>query len=91
MVGLGTTMGAAASLLAACHQSDLPVVEHGRFMGLLAEGDLLRAAMPSLDEVVTAGGRLVQAYEMFLANGTHLADQPIDRLVLREPVQLRSG
>lgn len=83
----GTSMADAARLLIDTHANDLPVVdEAGRFVGLLAEGDLLRHALPRFEQVVATADSVAEAYEMFLSSGRHLADQPIDRAVIRTPI-----
>lgn len=83
----GTSMAEAARLLIETHANDVPVVDgDGRFVGLLAEGDLLRHALPRFEQVVATAESVAEAYEMFLTSGRHLADQPIDRAVIRNPI-----
>lgn len=83
----GTSMADAAALLIQTHANDLPVVDDGgRFIGLLAEGDLLRHALPKFEQVVANAESVAEAYEMFLRSGQALADQPIDRAVIRNPI-----
>jgi CBS domain-containing protein len=83
----GTSMADAAALLIQTHANDLPVVSgDGRFIGLLAEGDLLRHALPKFEQVVANAESVSEAYEMFLVSGRNLADQPIDRAVIRNPI-----
>jgi CBS domain-containing protein len=85
----GTTMAEAAELLDRTHANDLAVVDaEGNLIGILAEGDLLRHALPKFDQVVASAATLTEAFEMFLVSGRDLADQPIDRAVIRTPILL---
>jgi CBS domain-containing protein len=84
-----STMREAAELVSRSAASDLAVVDDdGRFVGVLAEGDLIRAALPKFDEIVSSGGSIGEAFEMFMLNGKDLAGQPIDRIVIREPIEV---
>lgn len=78
---------AAAELVALTDANDLMVVddEH-RFVGVLAEGDILRRALPDRDDVLAAGGSVEAAYGLFLRRGREMAVQPIAPLVIRDPV-----
>lgn len=82
-----TTMRRAAELASLSQASDLMVVdEQDTFLGVLSEGDLIRAVMPDLDELIAAGGSLTQAFEIFLQTGRDLAHEPIGRLIIRNPI-----
>jgi len=81
------TLQQAAEIVALSGTSDLMVVdEDGEFVGVLSEGDILRAALPDIDEILTAGGSLDDAFELFLRKGANLSDRPILPLVIREPL-----
>ena len=41
----------------------------GRFAGVLSEGDILRVALPDIDEIIEAGGSLDRAFERFVSKG----------------------
>jgi CBS domain-containing protein len=86
-----TSMREAAGALCRSGASDLVVVDaSGAFVGVLAEGDLLRAVMPRIDELpLGADSSLAEAFERLVVNGRHLAEQPIDRLVIRDPIVVR--
>lgn len=85
-----STMREAAELVSASETSDLAVVDdEGRFVGVLAEGDLIRAALPKFDEIVNSGGSLAEALDLFMLSGKDLASQPIDRIVIRDPIDVR--
>jgi CBS domain-containing protein len=85
----GATMAEAAELLDRTRANDLAVVDaDGRFVGILAEGDLLRHTLPKFDQVVASSATLTEAFQMFLASGEDLANQPIDRAVIRTPILL---
>ena len=86
------TMREAAELASLTHVSDLMVVDDtGRFVGLLAEGDLIRAVMPDIDELTHAGGSLEDAFAAFVETGRKLADESIERLIIDEPILLQPG
>jgi CBS domain-containing protein len=81
------TFRQAAELLVLTDASDLIVIDgDGRFEGVLSEGDLLRALLPDHDEIRAAGGTLASAIGLFVANGRHLAEQTIARLVIAQPI-----
>jgi CBS domain-containing protein len=69
----------------------LMVVDHdGGFVGALSEEDLVRAMLPGFDDVTAVGGSLQDAFTLFLERGRELADRPIDPLVTREAVTVRT-
>jgi CBS domain-containing protein len=79
----------AAEIVAMSGVSDLMVVgPDGDFVGVLSEGDILRAALPSFDEILEEGGALRDAYQVFLRKGRELSLKPIAPLVIREPITL---
>jgi CBS domain-containing protein len=79
----------AAELVAMSGVSDLMVVDaEGRFVGVLSEGDILRAALPDIDEILEEGGTLQDAYQVFLRKGLELSTKPIAPLIIREPITL---
>ena len=83
----GASMFQAAETVALSGSSDLMVVDgSGRLVGVLTEGDILRAALPDIDEIVSAGGSLDDAFSRFVARGRDLAALPIEPLVIREPI-----
>jgi predicted transcriptional regulator len=88
-IRLTSNLHHAAELVALSGVSDLMVVdEHNTFVGILSEGDILRAALPDLDEVRAQGGSLADAFAVFLQKGQALAHRPILPLVIREPIIL---
>ena len=67
--------------------SDLMVIDStGAFTGVLSEGDILRAALPDLDEILAAGGSLEGAFDRFVKKGRDLAALPIKPLVIGDPL-----
>ena len=79
----------AAEIVALAGSSDLMVIDaSGRFAGVLSEGDILRAALPDIDEIIEAGGSLDRAFERFVARGRDLSALPIAPLVIRDPIVL---
>jgi hypothetical protein len=74
-----STMREAAELVSSSETSDLAVVDDaGRFVGVLAEGDLIRATLPKFDEIVNSGGSVAEAFELFMLNGKR-PGRPADR------------
>jgi CBS domain-containing protein len=85
----GVSVLQAAETVALAGSSDLMVVDAaGRFAGVLSEGDILRTALPDIDEIVEAGGSLDGAFERFLARGRDLSALPIAPLIIRDPIVL---
>jgi CBS domain-containing protein len=79
----------AAEIVALSGVSDLMVVDGDEnFIGVLSEGDILRSAMPNTDEILDEGGTLDDAYGIFMQKGRHLAELPVEPLVIREPIVL---
>jgi len=88
-IPLSADLQAAVELVACSGVSDLMVVdERETFIGVLSEGDILRAAMPDLDEIRAQGGSLADAFALFVRKGQALAHRPILPLVIREPIVL---
>lgn len=77
----------AAEIVALSKVSDLMVVDDdNNFLGVLSEGDILRAALPDFDEIGRVGGTLEGAFEVFLRKGAALSDRPIMPLVIQDPI-----
>ena len=77
----------AAEIVALSEASDLMVVDReNRLIGVLSEGDLIRAIMPDFDEVLNAGGTLDDAFKFFVRKGRDLASHPIEPLVIKSPI-----
>ena len=56
------------------------------FRGVLSEGDILRTALPDIDEILEEGGSLDDAFDIFLSKGRELSDLPITPLIIEEPI-----
>lgn len=83
------TFRQAAELLVLSQASDLCVVDpSNRFLGIVSEGDLIRAAMPDFDELVASGQSHEQTIQMLIDTGRSLADQQVERLVITSPLTL---
>lgn len=79
----------AAEIVALSGVGDLMVVnEEGDFIGVLSEGDILRAALPDTEEILAEGGTLLDAYHLFLRKGQSLSERPILPLVIHSPLVL---
>ena len=81
------TVRQAVDVVVASQASDLMVVdEENNLVGVLSEGDLIRAALPRYDEIVRDGGSLNEALGTFVDNGRTLAGQPIAAMVIKNPM-----
>jgi len=79
----GATMRKAADLVSHTGVSDLMVVdEDNNFVGVLSEGDLIRAVMPNFQELMRDGMSLRDAFDQFVDNGKDMAVRSIDDLVI---------
>jgi predicted transcriptional regulator len=79
----------AAEVVSLSRVSDLMVIgDDDKFIGVLSEGDILRAALPDTDEIVAEGGSLDTAFDIFLKKGKNLSDLPILPIVIKEPIVL---
>jgi CBS domain-containing protein len=86
-VRLGSTMQEAAVILGRSGVGDLMVLDaEGCFVGVLSEGDLVRAIMPRFDELMGSGGSLTEAFTILGEHGREIAGKPIDELVIRDPI-----
>jgi CBS domain-containing protein len=86
-ISVDAPMSLAAELLVLSHASDLMVVdENGHYVGVLSEGDLLRAIMPDFEGLLESGVSLEDAFRIFADAGREYADQPIGRLVIRKSI-----
>jgi len=88
-VGEHVSMRFAAELLSLSKASDLVVVdEEHNFVGILSEGDVLRALMPDTEEVIRAKGSLMDVAALFVESARSLAEQPIKPLIITNPITL---
>lgn len=79
----------AAEVTALSGVSDLMVVdEENNLVGVLSEGDILRTALPDVDEILAEGGSLDTAFNIFLHKGKNLAELPITPIIIHEPIVL---
>lgn len=86
-IGVSTTFQEAAELLVLTQASDLIVVDaEGAFLGVVSEGDVLRALIPDYNEVTAAGGSMQDAARLFVEHGHDLATQTVERLIIRHPI-----
>jgi CBS domain-containing protein len=86
-IRLSDTLHRAAEVIALSGVGDLMVIdEDNRFAGVLSVGDVLRAAMPDIEEILAQGGTLDQAFWLFLRKGSELKYKPVAPLVIRNPL-----
>jgi len=77
----------AAEIVALSGVGDLMVIDdNDQFVGVLSIGDVIRAALPDFDEIMSEGGSLEKAYQTFLRKGGELAERPIQPLVIYNPI-----
>lgn len=82
----GTSLQKAAEIAAFTNASDLAVVDgEDRFLGVVSEGDMMRAALPKLAEVLEAGGNVEEIYTIIEEKGKALAGMPIEEIMIRAP------
>ncbi len=86
-IRIGDTLHRAAEMIALSGIGDLMVIDDdNNFVGVLSVGDVLRAAMPDIDEITGEGGTLEQAFRLFLRKGSELMYKPIAPLVIMNPL-----
>ncbi len=79
----------AAEVAALSRVSDLMVVDEGdKFIGVLSEADILRAALPDMDEITSEGRSMDSVFSIFLKKGKELSKLPILPFVITEPIVL---
>ena len=84
-----STMQRAAELLVLTQASDLCVVdEDNRFIGIVSEGDLIRAAMPDFDEVIAYGASNEETVQILIDTGRSIAGETVERLVIKSALTL---
>jgi CBS domain-containing protein len=90
-IRLGADIRRAAEMISVSEVGHLMVVDHDdRFVGSLSEDDLVRAMLPRFDDVAGAGGTVGDAFRLFIERGRELADRPIDPLVERDAITVRT-
>jgi CBS domain-containing protein len=83
-------MHEAAEIVAFSQATELMVVDDdGSFVGVLSALDILKAAMPDVDEITAEGGTVETAMNLFVSRGHTLAAAPIEPVVLTEPITVR--
>ncbi|HEY7208341.1 MAG TPA: CBS domain-containing protein [Gaiellaceae bacterium] len=80
-------MHEAAEIVAFSNATELMVVDDdGAFVGVLSALDILKAAMPDVDEITAEGGTVETALELFVSKGHTLAETPIEPVVVTDPI-----
>jgi CBS domain-containing protein len=88
-VPLRATIREAVEIMSAHQVTDLMVVdEANKFVGVLSEGDLIRAGMPRFEELV-ADGSLTSGFDIFQSKGKQLAGGPIEPLVIKNAIVVK--
>jgi CBS domain-containing protein len=84
------TIHRAAEIISISEVSDLMVVDNVKnFVGVLSEGDVIRAVLPNFDEILASGGSLNDAFQFFVRKGQELAKRGIAPLVIRDAIVLK--
>mgnify|MGYP002625045255 CR=1 FL=1 len=82
------SLAQAVELLCNSQASDLMVVdESNSFVGVLSEGDILRALMPDFEDLA-AEGKLTGGFEIFAEKGAQLTNAQIQQYVIEAPITL---
>jgi len=83
------TISEAARVLSDSQASDLMVIDHHRnFIGVLSEGDLIRAALPKIDELASGGGAL-NAADIFDDKAEALRARKLTDILIASPITLK--
>ena len=70
--------------------SDLMVVDsNGALVGVLSEGDLIRATLPNYDELMRDGTSVGGAWKVFLEKGKEIASRGIDAVIIKAPISFQ--
>ena len=64
------------------------VGDQGQFVGVLPEGDILRAGLPDIQEIIAAVSSLDGAFERFVIEARDMSSLPISHLVIRNAITL---
>lgn len=81
------TLQDAAELLATTVSSDLMVVDwDDNLVGVLSEGDLIRAVMPSQAEVLQGDVPLLSSLELMAEKGSDIRDLRVQDIMVNDPI-----
>jgi CBS domain-containing protein len=87
VIDSSATFAEAARRVAETQASDLMVVDaKGVFVGVVSEGDLIRATLPNYDELMRDGTSLGGAWKVFLEKGKEVASRGIASIVIKAPL-----
>ncbi|MAF48535.1 MAG: CBS domain-containing protein [Rhodospirillales bacterium] len=85
----GSSMSEAAELAAMSNASGLFVVDdEDNFVGVLSEGDMMRATLPEMSEVMQVGRNLSETYDIFSEKGIKLGGESIDNHLIPDAITL---
>jgi CBS domain-containing protein len=81
------TLREAAELLATTQSSDLMVVDdNDNLLGVASEGDLVRAIIPSREEVLEGDLPLLSSLELIGERGSSIKDLSVSDIMITEPI-----
>ena len=87
-----STMAEAAELTAMSNASGLFVVDdEDNFIGVLSEGDMMKATLPEMSQVMAVGRNLRESYDIFSEKGARLGTESIDNHLISDPITLNPG
>ena len=90
LISPDATLLRAAEIISLTEVTDIMVVGEGqKFIGVFSEGDILRAMLPNVDEIIAAGGSLNDAFQFFTEKGQALRDRPIAPYIIRNAIVMR--
>lgn len=88
-VGVQSSLKRAAELVSLSQASDLMVVDdENNFVGVLSEGDLIRAVLPDFDDMIEQGKDTALAFANFVETGLQFGAKPIVPFVIKDPITL---
>ncbi|MBU1672004.1 MAG: CBS domain-containing protein [Actinobacteria bacterium] len=83
------TLCDAAELLSATQSSELMVVDgDDNLLGVVSEGDLVRAVMPSRDEVLEGDLPLLSSLELIAEKGSSIKDRRVTEIMITDPITM---
>lgn len=86
-IGSDATLRDAAELLADTRSSDLMVVDEDEtLLGVVSEGDLVRAVMPSRDEILEGDVPLLLSLDLIEEKGSSIKDLSVVDIMIEEPI-----
>jgi CBS domain-containing protein len=91
-ISASSSLQQAADLLAKVQAADLMVVDpDGTFLGVLSEGDLVRATLPRLDELLSQGEGMGAAGDIFEDKAKNLRAKTVETCMIKDAISVAPG